>query len=94
MKAKRYYSEAFFEVCCYTRSTSVYVQQYKFIFVCFVFFFPSIQGELDAEAEKMRVSQQDLIAVNESVYTPDSDVTSPAINRNLIQKAGYLNLRK
>lgn len=57
-------------------------------------FFPSIQGELDAEAEKMRVSQQDLIAVNESVYTPDSDVTSPAINRNLIQKAGYLNLRK
>ncbi|XP_040974163.1 DCC-interacting protein 13-beta isoform X2 [Aquila chrysaetos chrysaetos] len=53
----------------------------------------SIQGELDAEAEKMRVSQQDLIAVNESVYTPDSDVTSPAINRNLIQKAGYLNLR-
>ncbi|NXD64314.1 DP13B protein, partial [Eolophus roseicapillus] len=53
----------------------------------------SIQGELEAEAEKMRVSQQDLIAVNESVYTPDSDVTSPAINRNLIQKAGYLNLR-
>lgn len=56
--------------------------------------FSSIQGELDAEAEKMRVSQQDLISVNESVYTPDSDVTSPAINRNLIQKAGYLNLRK
>uniref|UniRef100_A0A8C8ARG6 DCC-interacting protein 13-beta n=1 Tax=Otus sunia TaxID=257818 RepID=A0A8C8ARG6_9STRI len=53
----------------------------------------SIQGELDAETEKMRISQQDLIAVNESVYTPDSDVTSPAINRNLIQKAGYLNLR-
>ncbi|KAJ7397793.1 DCC-interacting protein 13-beta [Pitangus sulphuratus] len=51
------------------------------------------QGELEAEAEKMRVSQQDLIALNESVYTPDSDVTSPAINRNLIQKAGYLNLR-
>ncbi|NXS08491.1 DP13B protein, partial [Neodrepanis coruscans] len=53
----------------------------------------SIQRELDAEAEKMRISQQDLIALNESVYTPDSDVTSPAINRNLIQKAGYLNLR-
>ncbi|POI33802.1 hypothetical protein CIB84_002446, partial [Bambusicola thoracicus] len=52
-----------------------------------------IQGELDAEAEKMRISQQDLISVNESVYTPDSDVTSPVINRNLIQKAGYLNLR-
>uniref|UniRef100_K7GCY5 DCC-interacting protein 13-beta n=1 Tax=Pelodiscus sinensis TaxID=13735 RepID=K7GCY5_PELSI len=53
----------------------------------------SIQRELDAEAEAMRVSQQDLLSVNESVYTPDSDVTSPAINRNLIQKAGYLNLR-
>ncbi|XP_043375503.1 DCC-interacting protein 13-beta isoform X5 [Dermochelys coriacea] len=53
----------------------------------------SIQGELDAEADAMRVSQQDLLSINESVYTPDSDVTSPAINRNLIQKAGYLNLR-
>nr|XP_048687950.1 DCC-interacting protein 13-beta isoform X1 [Caretta caretta] len=53
----------------------------------------SIQGELDAEADAMRVSQQDLLSVNESVYTPDSDVTSPTINRNLIQKAGYLNLR-
>ncbi|NWU97776.1 DP13B protein, partial [Upupa epops] len=53
----------------------------------------SIQGELEAEAEKMRVSQQDLMAVSESVYTPDSDVTAPSINRNLIQKAGYLNLR-
>lgn len=65
-----------------------------FGFLVVLGFFSSIQGELDAEAEKMRVSQQDLIAVNESVYTPDSDVTSPAINRNLIQKAGYLNLRK
>lgn len=65
-----------------------------FLLYCFGFFFPSIQGELDAEAEKMRISQQDLIAVNEAVYTPDSDVTSPSINRNLIQKAGYLNLRK
>lgn len=62
--------------------------------VLFWDFFPSIQGELEAEAEKMRISQQDLIAVNEAVYTPDSDVTSPSINRNLIQKAGYLNLRK
>ncbi|XP_025060692.1 DCC-interacting protein 13-beta isoform X2 [Alligator sinensis] len=53
----------------------------------------SIQRDLDAEAEAMRVSQQDLLSVSESVYTPDSDVTSPAINRNLIQKAGYLNLR-
>ncbi|XP_040493348.1 DCC-interacting protein 13-beta isoform X2 [Ursus maritimus] len=53
----------------------------------------SIQVELEAEAEKMRVSQQDLLSVDESVYAPDSDVAAPQINRNLIQKAGYLNLR-
>ncbi|XP_063164500.1 DCC-interacting protein 13-beta [Candoia aspera] len=52
----------------------------------------SIQEESDAEAEAMRVSQQDLLSVSESVYTPDFDA-SPLINRNLIQKAGYLNLR-
>lgn len=49
---------------------------------------------MDAEAEAMRLSQQDLLSVGESVYTPDFDVASPPINRNLIQKAGYLNLRK
>ncbi|XP_031506575.1 DCC-interacting protein 13-beta isoform X4 [Papio anubis] len=54
----------------------------------------SIQVELEAEAEKMRVSQQEFLSVDESVYTPDSDVAAPQINRNLIQKAGYLNLRK
>ncbi|XP_017750809.1 PREDICTED: DCC-interacting protein 13-beta isoform X3 [Rhinopithecus bieti] len=53
----------------------------------------SIQVELEAEAEKMRVSQQEFLSVDESVYTPDSDVAAPQINRNLIQKAGYLNLR-
>ncbi|KAH0516420.1 DCC-interacting protein 13-beta [Microtus ochrogaster] len=53
----------------------------------------SIQVELEAEADKMRVSQQELLSVDESVYTPDSDVATPQINRNLIQKAGYLNLR-
>ncbi|CAO2581263.1 DCC-interacting protein 13-beta, partial [Lemmus lemmus] len=53
----------------------------------------SIQVELEAEADKMRVSQQELLSVDESVYIPDSDVTTPQINRNLIQKAGYLNLR-
>nr|XP_056703524.1 DCC-interacting protein 13-beta [Euleptes europaea] len=53
----------------------------------------SVQEELDTEAEAMRVSQQDLLSGNESVYTPDFDVASPVINRNLIQKAGYLNLR-
>ncbi|XP_045682393.1 DCC-interacting protein 13-beta isoform X1 [Phyllostomus hastatus] len=53
----------------------------------------SIQAELEAEAEKMRVSQQELLSVDESVYTPDADVAAPQINRTLIQKAGYLNLR-
>ncbi|XP_053441735.1 DCC-interacting protein 13-beta isoform X1 [Nycticebus coucang] len=53
----------------------------------------SIQVELEAEAEKMRVSQQELLSVDESIYTPDFDVAAPQINRNLIQKAGYLNLR-
>uniref|UniRef100_A0A671EMX6 DCC-interacting protein 13-beta n=1 Tax=Rhinolophus ferrumequinum TaxID=59479 RepID=A0A671EMX6_RHIFE len=53
----------------------------------------SIQVELEGEAEKMRVSQQELLSAEESVYTPDCDVAAPQINRNLIQKAGYLNLR-
>ncbi|NP_001087772.1 adaptor protein, phosphotyrosine interacting with PH domain and leucine zipper 2 L homeolog [Xenopus laevis] len=52
-----------------------------------------IQGELDAEAESMRISQRELLSVNDSVYVPDYDVASPNINRNLIQKAGYLNMR-
>lgn len=54
----------------------------------------SIQVELEAEADKMRVSQQELLSVSESVYIPDIDVATPQINRNLIQKTGYLNLRK
>ncbi|KAK2506344.1 hypothetical protein MC885_017025, partial [Smutsia gigantea] len=53
----------------------------------------SIQVELEAEAEQMRVSQQELLSSDESVYTPDLDVAAPQINRNLIQKSGYLNLR-
>ncbi|XP_071465676.1 DCC-interacting protein 13-beta isoform X2 [Marmota flaviventris] len=53
----------------------------------------SIEVELEAEAEKTRISQQELLSVDESVYTPDFDVAAPQVNRNLIQKAGYLNLR-
>ncbi|XP_024587888.1 DCC-interacting protein 13-beta isoform X2 [Neophocaena asiaeorientalis asiaeorientalis] len=53
----------------------------------------SIQVELEAEAEKMQASQQELLSLEEAVYTPDFDVAAPQINRNLIQKAGYLNLR-
>lgn len=37
----------------------------------------SIQGELEAEAEKMRVSQQELLSVDESIYAPDFDVAAP-----------------
>lgn len=52
-----------------------------------------IQGELETEADAMRISQQELLSGNDAMYTPDYDVTSPIINRNLIQKAGYLNMR-
>lgn len=52
-----------------------------------------IQGELDAEAEAMRITQQELLSVSDDIYTPDHDVSYPVINRNLIQKAGYLNMR-
>ncbi|XP_007447368.1 PREDICTED: DCC-interacting protein 13-beta isoform X2 [Lipotes vexillifer] len=53
----------------------------------------SIQVELEVEAEKMQASQQELLSLEKAVYTPDFDVAAPQINRNLIQKAGYLNLR-
>uniref|UniRef100_H2ZSD6 Adaptor protein, phosphotyrosine interacting with PH domain and leucine zipper 2 n=1 Tax=Latimeria chalumnae TaxID=7897 RepID=H2ZSD6_LATCH len=53
----------------------------------------SIQRQLDEETEAMRLSQQELLSGNDSVYFPDYDVASPQINRNLIQKAGYLNIR-
>lgn len=52
-----------------------------------------IQGELETEAEAMRLTQQELLSGSDSVYTPDFDVASPVINRNLLQKAGYLNMR-
>lgn len=52
----------------------------------------SIQAQLDAEAELMRVSQRELLSVDDSIYMPDKD-TEP-VNRTLVQKAGYLNIRK
>ncbi|KAG8578295.1 hypothetical protein GDO81_010448 [Engystomops pustulosus] len=52
-----------------------------------------IQGELEAEAEAMRITQQELLSGSDAIYTPDYDASSPVINRNLIQKAGYLNMR-
>nr|XP_033808699.1 DCC-interacting protein 13-beta isoform X1 [Geotrypetes seraphini] len=53
----------------------------------------SIQEDLDADTEAMRLSQQELLSGDEFIYTPDSDIASPVINRNLIQKSGYLNIR-
>uniref|UniRef100_A0A3Q3QRN8 DCC-interacting protein 13-beta n=1 Tax=Monopterus albus TaxID=43700 RepID=A0A3Q3QRN8_MONAL len=51
----------------------------------------SIQAQLDTEAEDMRASQRELLSVEDTVYTPDMD--SEPVNRTLIQKAGYLNIR-
>lgn len=51
----------------------------------------SIQVQLDAEAEAMRVSQRELLSVEDTVYMPDKD--NDPVNRTLIQKAGYLNIR-
>ncbi|XP_062849579.1 DCC-interacting protein 13-beta [Trichomycterus rosablanca] len=51
----------------------------------------SIQAQLDAEAESMRMTQRDLLSVEDTVYMPDQD--QEPVNRALIQKAGYLNIR-
>lgn len=65
--------------------------QRGFAFIKTLFLF-SIQAQLDAEAEAMRLSQRELLSVEDTVYMPDKD-TEP-VNRTLIQKAGYLNIRK
>ncbi|KAF3855085.1 hypothetical protein F7725_023140, partial [Dissostichus mawsoni] len=49
------------------------------------------QAQLDSEAEGMRAAQRELLSVEDTVYMPDMD-TEP-VNRTLIQKAGYLNIR-
>eukprot|EP00064_Thunnus_orientalis_P004818 superscaffoldBa00000452_g4831 len=51
----------------------------------------NIQAQLDAEAEVMRVSQREFLSVDDTVYMPDKDIEP--VNRTLIQKAGYLNIR-
>ncbi|XP_041110119.1 DCC-interacting protein 13-beta-like isoform X1 [Polyodon spathula] len=53
----------------------------------------SIQTQLDSEAEAMRQAQRELLSVEDSIYMPDQDAANPLINRNLVQKAGYLNIR-
>ncbi|KAG2468953.1 DP13B protein, partial [Polypterus senegalus] len=51
------------------------------------------QVQLDAETEAMRQSQQELLSVDDTVYMPDQDACSPLVNRSLVQRAGYLNIR-
>ncbi|XP_038855238.1 DCC-interacting protein 13-beta-like isoform X2 [Salvelinus namaycush] len=51
----------------------------------------NIEAQLDSEAEAMRMTQRELLSMEDTVYMPDRD---PApVNRTLIQKAGYLNIR-
>lgn len=52
----------------------------------------SIESQLEVEAEVMRSSQRELLSVDDTVYMPDHDRVP--VNRALIQKAGYLNIRK
>ncbi|KAJ8250006.1 hypothetical protein COCON_G00232220 [Conger conger] len=51
----------------------------------------SIQAQMDSEAEAMRLSQRELLSADDTVYMPDRD--RDPVNRTLIQKAGYLNIR-
>ncbi|XP_051916678.1 DCC-interacting protein 13-beta isoform X1 [Hippocampus zosterae] len=51
----------------------------------------NVQVQMDAEAEAMRVLQKELLSVDDSVYMLDKD--AEPINRALIQKAGFLNIR-
>lgn len=52
----------------------------------------SIESQLDIDAEVMRSSQREILSADDSVYTPD--YSQAPVNRALIQKAGYLNIRK
>lgn len=40
----------------------------------------------------MRMSHKELLSGDDAVYMPDRD--AEPVNRTLIQKAGYLNIRK
>ncbi|XP_072291309.1 DCC-interacting protein 13-beta [Eucyclogobius newberryi] len=51
----------------------------------------SIQMQLDCDAEAMRGCQRELLSVDDGIYTPDHD--QDCVNRTLVQKAGYLNIR-
>ncbi|CAL8359235.1 unnamed protein product [Lota lota] len=51
----------------------------------------NIQAQLDSDAEGMRMSQRELLSVEDTVYMPDKD--PDPVSRSLIQKSGYLNIR-
>ncbi|XP_077452196.1 DCC-interacting protein 13-beta isoform X1 [Stigmatopora argus] len=51
----------------------------------------NIQAQLDVEAEVMRVSQKELLSMDDSIYMLDKE--NEPVNRTLIQKAGLLNIR-
>uniref|UniRef100_A0A8C1JDW9 DCC-interacting protein 13-beta n=1 Tax=Cyprinus carpio TaxID=7962 RepID=A0A8C1JDW9_CYPCA len=51
----------------------------------------SIESQLEVDAEVMRSSQRELLSVDDTVYMPDHDQVP--VNRALVQKAGYLNIR-
>lgn len=53
----------------------------------------SFQARLEGEARRTQAVLQELLAADEAAYTPDADVSAPQANRNLVRKAGYLNLR-
>ncbi|XP_066561658.1 DCC-interacting protein 13-beta isoform X1 [Amia ocellicauda] len=53
----------------------------------------SIQSQLDSETEAMRMSQRELLSVEDTMYMPDQHSAHPPVSRTLIQRAGYLNLR-
>uniref|UniRef100_A0A8C2HUA8 DCC-interacting protein 13-beta n=1 Tax=Cyprinus carpio TaxID=7962 RepID=A0A8C2HUA8_CYPCA len=51
----------------------------------------SIESQLEVDTEVMRSSQRELLSVDDTVYMPDHDQVP--VNRALVQKAGYLNIR-
>lgn len=74
------------------RETLAAVTVDKYTFALKVCFLCSIQAQLDVEAEAMRVSHKELLSGDDTVYMPDKE--AEPVNRTLIQKAGYLNIRK
>jgi DCC-interacting protein 13 alpha len=49
---------------------------------------------MDSDVETMQQTIEDLEVASDPLYVPDPDPTKFPVNRNLTQKAGYLNARK